>query len=481
MGRSAFDGDRATTWISNPLDRQPALSIDFGRQVTLSQLKFIFPNEITQRPMTQVGIAANKALRQGWLDQSGVFRFAPIKTDKLLIKFLVGGSPVQITDIEIPGVKPLGPPPGLPLKTSCGTGPTFLVAGTNQRVLTRLVGGTVADLAQGHPVPYESCGNVPLFSGEQRLYVGAGDPFRIAGAVVRPVNAVRAPAVQDQPMEVNTWTPEHRSVSVSTTGESYLTVNDNYNAGWRATINGQTLRPVRLDGWRQAWVLPKNTDGTVNLTYAPDGGYRFGLLLGFLLILCLVLLALGPARRDELARAPALRPARIAPRWVWYLAPALGLWTGGLYGLVGITGTVGLLVLLRRYEDRSRLAARLVAGARSPFVVGTLLTLAAASTALGALLTTRERYDVADIFHDVIPQLVCMPLLGFLLWTLCRPAQALAALPAVDFTARPTSRAALPAGPIPSAWGPPPGEPPPSAWGPTPLPPVPEPEPATRS
>jgi arabinofuranan 3-O-arabinosyltransferase len=456
MGRSAFDGDRATTWISNPLEQQPALTIDFGRKVTLSQLKFIFPNEITQRPMTQVGVAGSKALRSGWLDQAGVFHFAPITTDQLIIKFLVGGSPVQITDIEIPGVKPLGPPPGLPLRTACGTGPTFLIAGTGQRVQTRLTGGTVADLAQGHPVPYESCGKVPLFAGEQRLYAGAGDPFRIAGAVVRPVDALRAPTVRDQPMEVNIWTPEHRSVSVSTTGESYLVVNDNYNLGWRAEIGGEKLRPVRLDGWRQAWVLPKNTEGTVEMTYGPDQWYRGGLLFGFLLILSLGLLAAVPARRDELVRAPAPRPARIGPRWAWLLAPALGLWAGGCYGVVGATATVGLLVALRRYEGRSPLWARLAAGVRSSFVPGGLLTVAAAASAVGALLATQERYGVADGFRDVLPQLVCLPLIGYLVWALCRPAPALAALPAADVDVVGPGPAVRP-GAIPSAWGRPPG------------------------
>jgi arabinofuranan 3-O-arabinosyltransferase len=225
---------------------------------------------------------------------------------------------------------------------------------------------------------------------------------------------------------------------------------------------------VRLDGWRQAWVLPKNTEGAVEITYAPDRWYRGGLLAGFLLILSLVLLAAVPARRDELVRAPALRPARIAPRWVWVAAPVLGLWAGGFYGLAGTTAMVGLLVALRRYEGRSPLAARLAAGARSPFVAGGLLTLAAGSTALGALLATQERYGVADGFRDVLPQLLCLPLIGYLVWTLCRPVPSLAALPAVNGAARPGP--ATRAGAIPSAWGPPPGEPPPSAWGPTPGP-----------
>ncbi|HEX6471825.1 MAG TPA: alpha-(1-_3)-arabinofuranosyltransferase family protein [Streptosporangiaceae bacterium] len=468
MGRSAFDGDRATTWISDPLDRQPTLTIDFGRKVTLSRLAFVFPNEITPPPMTQIGLAGIGVLRQGWLDGRGVFRFAPVTTDKLIIKFLAGGSPVQITDIEIPGVRPLGPPPGLPLRTICGAGPTFQVAGSGRRVPTRLTGGTLADLAQGHQVPFESCGTVPLFAGEHRLYVGAGDPFRIAGAVVRPAAAVRAPTVQDQPMEVNTWTPERRSVTVAAAGGSYLVVNDNFNRGWSAHIGGQELRSVRLDGWRQAWVLPKATEGTVEMTYEPDRWYRGGLLLGFLLVLCVVLLAAippaVPAGRAGSPR-PALRPARLAPRWAWAIAPALGLWAGGLYGVALVTAVVALLVVSSRLAGRSPMTGRLAAGARSPLVAGGLLAAAAAASALGALLADQERYGAANGFRDAVPQLLCLPLLGYLVWTLCRPAPSPAAPPAVDAptgppTAQPRTR---PYAAIPSAWGPPPGPLPPSA------------------
>jgi arabinofuranan 3-O-arabinosyltransferase len=474
LGRSAFDGDTATTWISAPGDKQPYLLFDFGdKPVRLSQLKFVFPNEVGQPPATQVGLIGAKDLRSGWIGQDGVFRFAPMTTDRLMIRFTSTSPTVQITDIEIPGVQPLGPPPGLKLDTLCGTGPTVSIVGTGIRVPTRLTDGTVADIVQGRPVRFESCGQVPMFAGEQRLFVPPSDPYRIAGLVVRPVDAVPAPAVQDQPMEINTWTPEERSVGIQTTGESYLVVNDNFNRGWVASLDGRRLEAVRLDGWRQAWILPANAEGTVTMRYAPDTTYRLALFIGFVLILALAGLALTRARASPL---PPVAPLRAARRLGWPIAVALGFWVGGPLGAVVVLGSYALFARANAVRERADLppdATRVATAMTSPVVAGVLLTGAAVLTAAGTYLAGRELYGgVADALRDVGPQLLCLPVLGYLVWALCRPAPTLTALPAAGASPPRRRLAELP----PSAWGPPPGEPPPSAWGPVPLPP-PAPEP----
>ena len=50
--------------------------------------------------------------------------------------------------------------------------------------------------------------------------------------------------------------PPTRSVQVGAGAAAYLAVAQNYNAGWKATLDGRSLRPARLDGWEQAWVAP---------------------------------------------------------------------------------------------------------------------------------------------------------------------------------------------------------------------------------
>jgi arabinofuranan 3-O-arabinosyltransferase len=311
-----------------------------------------------------------------------------------------------------------------------------------------------------------------MFAGEQRLFVPPSDPYRIAGLVVRPVDAVRAPAVQDQPMEINSWGPGERSVGIQTTGQSYLVVNDNFNRGWEATLDGKRLQAVRLDGWRQAWILPAESSGTVSMRYGPDGTYRLSLFLGLVLILVVAGLASVPARVG--ASLPALRPARAAPRLGWLIAVALGFWVGGPLGLVFVLGSYALFARANAFRERGDLppdATRITTALTSPLVAGGLMTGAAVLTAIGTYLAGRELYGgVADAFRDVGPQLLCLPVLGYLVWAMCRPAPSLTALPAPDATPPRRAAAALP----PSAWGPPPGEPPPSAWGPIPLPTAPD-------
>ena len=41
----------------------------------------------------------------------------------------------------------------------------------------------------------------------------------------------------------------------------YLVVNENFNPGWRAASAAARCGPVRLDGWKQAWLLPAGRPG----------------------------------------------------------------------------------------------------------------------------------------------------------------------------------------------------------------------------
>jgi arabinofuranan 3-O-arabinosyltransferase len=259
-------------------------------------------------------------------------------------------------------------------------------------------------------------------------------------------------------------------------------VNDNFNRGWVASLGGKRLEAVRLDGWRQAWILPANAEGTVTMRYAPDATYRLALFIGFVLILALAGLALTPARAraSPLPPLPPLRAARGLGRVGWLIALAFGFWVGGPLGAVVVGGSYMLFSRADAVHERADLppdATRVATAMTSPVVAGVLLTGAAVLTAAGTYLAGRELYGgVADAFRDVGPQLLCLPVLGYIVWALCRPARTLTALPAGGFTPAPPRRR-LPE-PPPSAWGPPPGEPPPSAWGPVPLPPArPAPEP----
>jgi arabinofuranan 3-O-arabinosyltransferase len=83
-----------------------------------------------------------------------------------------------------------------------------------------------------------------------------------------------------------------RTISVSAGPATYLAVAQNYSAGWTATFDGHQIRPIRLDGWQQGYLIPAGAAGTVTLSMASDESFRILLLVGALLLGGLLVLAL---------------------------------------------------------------------------------------------------------------------------------------------------------------------------------------------
>ncbi|MFD0537693.1 hypothetical protein ACFQY7_31980 [Actinomadura luteofluorescens] len=152
------------------------------------------------------------------------------------------------------------------------------------------------------------------------------DPYRLDTVTVgaKPGAAEARPPRQ---VKVLSWGTGKRRVEVDAATASFLTVNENFNAGWRATVGGTELRAVRLDGWKQGWVVPKGTRGVVELAYTPDRAQRTAVVAGLSLLLVLLLVAVRPSgrrgappgaprprRRDGLARVGGDRPGRRARR-----------------------------------------------------------------------------------------------------------------------------------------------------------------------
>ena len=57
-------------------------------------------------------------------------------------------------------------------------------------------------------------------------------------------------------MTIRSWQPDQQQLTIGPGAASYLEIHENDNPGWAATLNGQTLTPVRLDGWQQAFIVP---------------------------------------------------------------------------------------------------------------------------------------------------------------------------------------------------------------------------------
>jgi arabinofuranan 3-O-arabinosyltransferase len=417
VGRSAFDGTPATVWYADPLDRRPTLDVRFARPTTLSRIRAVFPDSSIGPPPVRMTLRGDGGqTREGWVGRGGWIEFPAMKTRKLAIEFTTPTPrPIEVEDITIPRVRSLGALDAYPLRLPCGFGPTPLVDGVP--VHTRIVGGTLADVLAGRPLAYEACDPVTVLAGETRLSGPPQDPYRIQTAVFRRPGTEQPTPVVTRPAGVREWTSSERRVEVSVTAQSYLVVNENFNDGWHASLGGHDLAPIRLDGWRQAWVLPAGTTGTVTMRYAPDAVYRAGLAVGALLILLVVAAAAVPVRRG-VAR-PACGPRRISVRWLSPVVPLYGLWAGGPAGLVVVTAVFGAAVLHRRmsageHARRGPVTAVLRPLASAPVALAAF-ALAGLSLAAGTLLLGAGDTAWGRPLSDLVPQLLCLPLIARLL------------------------------------------------------------------
>jgi arabinofuranan 3-O-arabinosyltransferase len=400
-GRWAFDGDPKTAWFADPLDPRPTLSVELARKTRLSLIRVVTPDSYLGAPPIRVTIRAEGGVRQSWVGQEGLISFPAMEAHKIKLEFgASGGRPIEISDIAFPGVSRLGALTGFPLRMPCGFGPTFTVGG--KTLHTEIVDGTLNDVITGRPVAFRSCDPLRLEAGPAQVAARPGEAYRVESAIVRPEPAGRQAApVEMRDVQVESWGAGERVVKVSVTDDSYLVVNENFNTGWRARLGVAELKPVRLDGWRQAWFLPSYTAGTVTLTYEPDASYRAGLAAGGGLALLVVVLALVRTGVPARHLAP-IRPARLRPAHVLPFAVALGFWVGGVPGAV----LVGAVYLLGSWLRPLREAEHVRAGPRGRPLLG---------APVGVALYIAAAVLVAVGVGGLWPQLLCLPVLAQLL------------------------------------------------------------------
>jgi arabinofuranan 3-O-arabinosyltransferase len=225
---------------------------------------------------------------------------------------------------------------------------------------------------------------------------------------------------------------------VTASTRSYLVVNENFNPGWRAVADGRQLRAVRLDGWKQAWLLPAGTAGVVTLTYLPNAIYQGAILAGLSALALALFVAAGPwgwTRRrggPPPAAVAALVPAAPVPAapsgrrplrrtivsvMAWLVLAGVlvlaGLWLGGYPAAVLLPVAVGVFLGIGR-GSRGRLAG--------PWLVAGLMLAAAAAGAVGQhLVLGGDNGTVALLLADGIPQVICLLIIGWLTAVLIRP------------------------------------------------------------
>lgn len=355
---AAVDGDPATAWLAEPTDADPTLRLSWRKARKIDRIRLVVPTApLAARPKqvflrTAAGDLAADVGSDGWV------RFPALTTNRLDVTISATDpviadprgngwpAPAGVAEIEIPALAGLLKPAaaGTRVAAPCGSGPAVEIDGV---AYPTSVSGTLADVRAGRSLPVTVCDDfvsdvVQLAAGEHRLRTVPSKAFVAdSAALVRDGAAATPPAVHPRGVRAERWDPTERRVAVDPGAAALLVVPENLNAGWTASLNGQRLRAVRVDGWQQAFVLPAGAGGTVTLRFTPDGPYRAGLATGVAFVLLVGLAALLPARRR---REPVTRPLARAFRAVpggewWMLVPLLAL-------AVALGGAAGAALLL---------------------------------------------------------------------------------------------------------------------------------------
>jgi arabinofuranan 3-O-arabinosyltransferase len=453
QARSGFDGDPATSWIAGESDDEPAYSVRWKGRKRVSTVTATRPPGAAGPVRLRVEGAGGQT-REGLSDAAGRLSFAPMTTDRLKITFFRDGrpQPIQLAELKVPGVKPFPDVRSYPLELPCGFGPKLRIgaagaAGTSgesgagggetgggnggggrgrgaagQResgVVQTKATGTLGDLLAGRPLKFSACKQAVLAEGSNRLAAMPFDNYRIDTVTVGARPRASADAAPPQQVEVLNWGSSSRELRVDAAADSFLTVNENFNTGWRATAGGKELRAVRLDGWKQGWLVPAGTSGVIELAYTPDRAQRIAVVTGLNLLLVLLIAAVWPGSPAG-RRRPDPRAMVAGTGWpAWAaigLAAALGGWIAGVPGLAVALGVAAVCGWAR-----TRRSAVLRALA-SPWVI------AAAMLAGTGCLAAARWLDVpgnpaapSGALADIAPQLLGIAIVGRLAAELWRP------------------------------------------------------------
>jgi arabinofuranan 3-O-arabinosyltransferase len=375
--RNLVDGDPTTAWVasqslSSALDSE-TLTLQWSGERVIDELRlglspttFATPIEVVVRSLDDPS-----ALRSAPITADGTVRFDPLRTSgiELTLRYppwnpdtpdLILG----LTSLDVAGIEDLLPgpvDPMTPVIASCDDGPLLTVATTTLRLTGTTTLGT---LLGGGRVALETCSDGPLAisAGDVRIDVTTASALTIDQLVLGDPPLVltdgTALPIGRNVNEVS-WGDGERTVNVADGEAGLLVVNEVFNKGWEARLGDRVLAPLRVDGWRQAFVLPAGEGGTVNLTYLPNRPFQVATWLGVALTLALFVMALTPGNGTS---ASSLGEGRWPRSVVWISATVGAVWTCGAGAVI-----LGPLLWIGRWR-RAALAATatlsfLVAGA----------------------------------------------------------------------------------------------------------------------
>ncbi|NGO45018.1 alpha-(1-_3)-arabinofuranosyltransferase [Streptomyces ureilyticus] len=322
--RNLTDGDLTTAWIAGD---NPTIHLRWPDKKAIDEIVLPGAGGLSTRP-TKVDISSPDGAAIAGVDENGNVRFPEITTNELSITITETARmkvhnpvvdddlqlPVGLTEAYVPALdeyRTEQPDEDRTFDLPCGQGPDLAV---DDELYQTSAKGTVQDLMERRPVEVTLCQegradtSLSLDSGAHRVEAGDAGPLA-ATNVTLTRGTVTAPAAAERELEIRDWLGDRREVSAGSGAASYLTTYENFNDGWKATLNGDELDPVRLDGWQQGWRIPAGEGGTIKLSYEPSTTYEAGLIGGGVGVLALAGLVLFRRRSPNTDEPSPLPPA----------------------------------------------------------------------------------------------------------------------------------------------------------------------------
>lgn len=401
--RFAYDGQVSTAWVSAPQDRSPTLILRWNEPRRVEGIA-VLPGEADYVPTAAV-VRSGRRVEEVSLTGDVALFDTPIVRRRMEISFV---RPLGADRVAVPELRLLGPEiartldPETPTGAVCGLGPNIEV---NGQVVPTKVEGTLRDVANGSPLRFESCalgdgaGTAALRIGTNRLTTEPTEEFAVLEIAGVPVDATTSASQSSRSVEVSTWDSARRQVRIGAGEESVLFLPENFNAGWRAELDGDPLTPLRVDGWQQAWLVPAGAGGQVTLVYTPQRVYTAVLALGLAVsgavllagLVVLMGLALRPGVRRE-TRAVSDEGTRGLRVVGWLVCTvATGLFLGG----VALAGLVVGAVARSPGEPTGRLRRAAPTGAAATVM---MVLLVVSSSVVDVMPGGSWRGTAADMF-----------------------------------------------------------------------------------
>ena len=311
--RNLVDQDSTTHWRSEDDITESGgsslLSMSWSEARTISSLVLVRGND--EAMPKDIVIYVGTEVRAATVAADGTVTFSPITTNSLTLQ--MNYAPVPLEDrtssrvmgfgsIDIPAVTDLYPGPVdrlTPYAAACGDGPSVI---TGSKSVSYSVATTAGALIDGAPFNLLPCSNdrVELSPGATLLDASSGSSLvSIDQLVLGNSPTMGVPTGTPRELSIDRWGSNDRTVTVVTGDEGLLVVNEAFNEGWEATLNGSKLTPLKIDGWRQAFVLPAGDGGMVHLRFAPDRIFKLGTIFGLFTLLAVFVMALWPDRKKR--------------------------------------------------------------------------------------------------------------------------------------------------------------------------------------